>query len=119
MTHNKNNLFYQLKFSTPTLDQENQEAIEYLLNKLDIYYDMADSYEMIRHCGSINRKIINQIVQLGFHSCTFKIFTTREITITKDYCKEYNDYATGKIFIKGLPQIYPINKENDDWVPNC
>lgn len=43
----------------------------------------------------------------------------REITIDQDYCETFNDYTTGIKPIKGIPQIYPINKENDNYTPMC
>lgn len=85
-----------------------------LLQKIDVYYNMADSSKDAKYDGAINRKIINQIVQLGFVSCKYKMFDSHEIKIDKDYCKQFNDYVTAK----EIPEIYPINYENDNWTPS-
>lgn len=111
--------FYDIEFTLEYLSNQDKDDIEYLINKIDIYYDMCDWHEdKIRH-GTINRKIVNQIITLGFKSCKYKLFKTNEMLINHEYCKEYDDYATGKISIKGIPNIYPINKELDDWTPDC
>lgn len=89
---------------------DNKDEIVYLLRKIDIHYDMIDNSKDAKYNAAINRKIIDQIVQLGFVSCKYKIFDNHEIKIDKDYCIQFNEYASAK----EIPEIYPINYENDN-----
>lgn len=108
--------FYDLLL-VENISLEKKVDILNLLQKIDIYNDMADKSQEAKRIGAINRKIINQIVQLGFIACKYKLFNTNEITIDENYCNAFDDYATGKVPIKGIPEIYPINHEFDNWTP--
>lgn len=112
----KNNIdsFYDLLL-VENISVEQKADILDLLQKIDTYYDMADNSQEAKRIGAINRKIINQIVRLGFIACKYKLFNTNEITIDENYCKAFDDYATGKVPMQGIPEIYPINYENDNW----
>ncbi len=99
--------FYDLLF-LENISSDNKDEIVYLLRKIDIHYDMIDNSKDAKYSAAINRKIINQILQLGFVSCKYKRFDNHEIKIDKDYCIQFNDYASAK----EIPEIYPINYEN-------
>lgn len=107
--------FYDLLL-VENISSEKKADILNLLQKIDTYYDMASSQDVKYH-GVINRKIINQIIQLGFIACKYKSCGQNEIIIDETYCKSFDDYVTGKELMKGIPEIYPINYENDDWTP--
>lgn len=109
--------FYDLIF-LENISSDKKDDIVYLLRKLDIYYDMIDNGGERELACAINRKIINQIIQLGFVSCKYKMFENHEIKIDKDYCIQFDDYATGKVPMNGIPEIYPINYEYDNWTPS-
>jgi len=105
--------FYDLLF-LGNISSDNKDDIIYLLQKIDTNYNMSDSSNDAKDNGAINRKIINQIVQLGFVSCKYKMFDNHEIKFDKDYCIPFNDYATGKETL----EIYSINYENNNGTPS-
>ena len=105
--------FYNIALVDRDYTESEKKEIIWLLGELDMHYDMCDEREGITRCGAWNRKVINRLNELGFISCNYKMFGSNEFLIDSSYCEKYEEYATGKVRMKGIRILLPC----EDWIP--